>query len=74
MSHKLAIIRKIENIRKILQEIQDSVIEMEGLKESSRTIPVKTSSQLLDLKLEIENLILKIRRKELKKFEKNFGK
>jgi len=68
--NKVVVIRKIETILNMLQEVEDSVLIMEGLKESSRAIPVKTSSQLLDLKLEIENLILKIRRKELK----NFGK
>ena len=68
MDDKVAIIRKIETIRNLLQEVQDSVSKMDGLKETLRSIPITTSSQLLDLKLEIEDLILKISRKELKNF------
>ena len=68
MDDKVAIIRKIETIRNLLQEVQDSVSKMDGLKDTLRSIPITTSSQLLDLKLEIEDLILKISRKELKNF------
>jgi len=68
MNDKVAIIRKIETIRNLLQEVQDSVSKMDGLKETLRSLPNTISSQLLDLKLEIEDLILKISRKELKNY------
>ena len=64
---KILVIKKIDRIRELLAEIEQGVRDFEGLKDDFRVLPAYIAPQLFEMRMEIERILRKENRKEIKK-------